>query len=66
LQAAHTSPGVFSTLEGSAIGERFRELTGFLSSTRKFWEPRAFILDELPWEEEFGVLAAWLPKRSTV
>lgn len=60
MQAGDYNPGALSTLEGAAVADRFVELTGFLSSASEIWKPRPFILDELPWEEEFGGLASWL------
>ena len=60
MQAGDYNPGDVSTLEGAAVADRLTELTGFLTSASEIWQSRPFILEELPWEEEFGGLASWL------
>ena len=60
MRTAQSNPGAFPTLEGTSLGARFDELTRFLVSGGEIWRSRPFILEELPWEEEFSGLASWL------
>lgn len=51
-------------LSGPRLLERFRALDGFLLKHQDFWRPRPFNLLQLPWEERYPELAAWLRRRS--
>lgn len=42
-----------------ALSERFLALTSFLKQHRFLWEPRTFVSDCVPWEEDYPALSAW-------